>query len=165
MDSSSSRASRASSSVNGLERRGKEFYVFTRYITGGAADLMDDALLDFCFGICRGNSFRKTGQSAHRYDQNILNASAFQPAQSVFCAFSGPDPNSKDVLFPFEVGANANVYSFLDNDSVFAHLVVVDRVQHDHGIYAFQRAILPFTNHRQNLICDLGYRVASTSMQ
>ena len=51
--------------VNGLERCGKGFDVFIRYIAGRAADLMDDAPLDFCPGICRGNGFRKAGQSIY----------------------------------------------------------------------------------------------------
>lgn len=145
--------------VNGLERCGKGFDVFIRYIAGRAADLMDDASLDFCPGICRGDGFGKAGQSVYRYDQYVLYTSAFQPvqhAQPVFRAFRGTDPDAQDILFPFKVGANTNVYGFLDNDPVFPHLVM-DGVQHDHGIYAFQRPVLPFPDHRQNLVRDLGY--------
>ena len=50
-----------------------------------------------------------------------------------------------------------NVYCFL-YDLPFAADMVVDRIQKNYGIDRFQRPLLPFFRHRQDLIRDSAHR-------
>lgn len=71
-------------------------------ILAGIAQLMDDAVLDFCPRIHRLDRGGKAGQIVRAGDENILNTPVFQAVKHrspELSALIFTDPHTKNVLF------------------------------------------------------------------
>ena len=64
---------------------------------------------------------------------------------------------AQNIFAAVQIKADGNVYCFL-YDLPFTADMVVDRIQKNYGIDRFQRTLLPFFRHRQDLIRDPAYR-------
>lgn len=86
------------------------------------------------------------GQIVRASDEDILNAPVFQAVEygcPEFGALIFTDPHTQNVLTAVQIDANSNIDSLLDDLFLTADMIV-DGVQENHCIYAFQRPLLPF---------------------
>ena len=67
------------------------------------------------------------------------------------------DSHTQNIFAAVQIKADGNVYCFL-YDLPFTTDMVVDRIQKNYGIDRFQRPLLPFFRHRQDLIRDPAHR-------
>ena len=120
---------------------------------------MDDTVLNLCLGKHRFNRSGKSGQIVRTGDENILNAPVSQAVEHrcpELGALIFADPHTQNVLLAVQIDANGNIDSLLYDLSLAAHMVV-DRIQKDHCVYAFQRPLLPFFCDGKDLIRNAAY--------
>ena len=95
--------------------------------------------------------------------KNILYApipQTIQYGRPELCALILADPHAQNIFAAVQIKADGNVYCFL-YDLPFAADMVVDRIQKNYGIDRFQRPLLLFFRHRQDLIRDPAFTVVS----
>lgn len=102
----------------------------------------------------------ETSQIVCTCDKNILYApipQAIQYGRPELCALILADSHAQNIFAAVQIKADGNVYCFL-YDLPFTTDMVVNRIQKNYGIDRFQRPLLPFFCHRQDLIRDPAYR-------
>ena len=102
----------------------------------------------------------KTSQIVCTCDKNILYApipQAIQYGCPELCTLVLADPHAQNIFAAVQIKADGNVHCFL-YDLPFTADIVVDRIQKNYGIDRFQRPLLLFFRHRQDLIRDPAYR-------
>ena len=87
---------------------------------------------------------------------SLLYAPVFQAVEysrPEFSALIFTNPHAQDIFPSVQVDSNRDIHCFL-HDLPFAADMVVDGIQKYHSVNGFQGALLPFTNHRQDLVRD-----------
>ena len=118
---------------------------------------MNDALLDFGLWEDCFNSLRKTSKPIYAGNQDILDTTVFQAVHDgkpELCALVFSDIHTKNVLFSGHVDADHYVNGTL-YDASFAADMIMNGIQEDNSVDSFQRALLPFFDDGQDLVCYL----------
>lgn len=121
---------------------------------------MNHAVLNLRFREHCMDGCIETSQIVCTCDKNILYApipQAIQYGRPELCALILADPHAQNIFAAVQIKADGNVYCFL-YDLPFTTDMVVNRIQKNYGIDRFQRPLLPFFCHRQDLIRDPAYR-------
>ena len=106
---------------------------------------MNNTVLDLCTGINGSNCIAESGQVVCAGNEDVFYPAipeAVQYSGSIAGALIFSAPHAQDILPAIQVNANGDVYRFLD-DPAFTPDMVVDGVQENNGIDAFQRPLLP----------------------
>ena len=117
---------------------------------------MNDALLYLCLWKYSFDCLWKSCQSIHTCDQNIFNATIFQPIDDrkpKFSTFIITHIHSKDFFFTIHVDPKSDINSTFYNSAFTSHMIV-DCIHINNCIDFFQRSFLPFFYDRKDLICN-----------
>ena len=146
--------------IHGFQIGHESLQVFVRNVFAGIPQLVNHAVLNLRFREHCMDGCIETSQIVCTCDKNILYApipQTIQYGRPELCALILADPHAQNIFATIQIKADGNVHCFL-YDLPFAADMVVDRIQKNYGIDRFQRPLLPFLRHRQDLIRDPAYR-------
>ncbi len=122
-------------------------------------DLVDDALLDDCFGENGVDCIRETTQTIDAADENILDAAILDLIEHLHPEL-GPlgfaDPDTEDFLTSFLIDPEKDVRAPIHNLSGVAHFEV-QSIEVEYGIHPRQRSHLPLLYEGQDFVGDAAH--------
>ena len=107
---------------------------------------MDDTVLNLCLGEDCFNRCGKSGQIIRTGNENIFYAPVPQAVEHrcpEFGTLIFTDPHAQNIFFAVQIDTNGYVYGFFDDLPLTVNMIV-DGIQENHCVYAFQRPLLPF---------------------